>query len=275
LLIVLVFAFLIGPVNLFILGRKKRQIWLLWTVPLFSLLASVTVFGYSIFAEGWKGHTRTQSLTILDEFENLASTVGVTAFYCPLNPRDGLHFEYETECTPQVERYGYNGGSGRQIDWTEDQHLKSGWITSRVPAHLKLRKSQMRRETLVFSGTPGNLEVTNGFGVTIETLHYADAAGNVYYAENIPPGKKIQLESFDGQLSDEGDGPGLWRAWYEGDWLQATLALQKDPTNYLKPKCYIAVVKEPLFVEQALIRQKSPVLESVVYGISQGVSDAG
>jgi hypothetical protein len=65
--IVLIFTILIGPVNLYLLSRKKRQIWLLWTVPLLSLTASVIVFGYAALAEGWKGYSRIQSLTILDE----------------------------------------------------------------------------------------------------------------------------------------------------------------------------------------------------------------
>ena len=58
LLVVLLFAVLIGPANLFILSRKRRQIWLFWTVPLLSLLASVSVFGYAAFAEGWTGFAR-------------------------------------------------------------------------------------------------------------------------------------------------------------------------------------------------------------------------
>lgn len=278
LLIVLIFAILMGPANLFILSRKKRQIWLLWTVPVLSLTASAIVFGYAIFAEGWKGHTRTQSLTILDQRENLAATIGVAAFYCPLTPRDGLHFDYETECTVQVNRDMYRSGSsnGRQIDWSQDQHLTSGWVNARVPAHFKLRKSQMRREKIIFSGRqPLAVTALNGFGVPVETLYYADEEGTVYRAENIQPGAKVQMQRMDLSLPQNQEDSRLTRKFFESDWHGVIDSIVKEPVQYLRPNCYIAIVREPLFVEQALGRQKSEVFESVVYGISRGETDAG
>src|SRR5262249_176168 len=41
--VMLVFAILIGPVNIRVLTRKKRRIWLLWTVPAFSLLTCALI----------------------------------------------------------------------------------------------------------------------------------------------------------------------------------------------------------------------------------------
>lgn len=278
LLIVLIFAILMGPANLFILSRKKRQIWLLWTVPALSLTASAIVFGYAVVAEGWKGHTRSQTLTILDQRENLATTIGIAAFYCPLTPRDGLHFDYETECTLQVSRDMHHGSSnnGRQVDWTEDQHLTSGWVTARVPAHFKLRKSQMRREKIVFSGrTPLPVNALNGFGVPVETLYYADGQGTVYRAENIQPGAKIQMQPLDLSLTQTQQDPHFARKFFEGDWHSVINEILKNPVHYLRPNDYIAIVREPLFVEQALGRQKSEAFESVIYGINQEEADAG
>lgn len=274
LLIVLIFAVLIGPANLFVLTRKKRQIWLLWTVPLLSIIASVIVFGYATFAEGWKGFSRTMSVTILDEHTNIASTIGVAAFYCPLTPMDGLHFDYETECTPQVER-GYGSGRPRSVDWTDDQHLKSGWVSARVPTHFKVRKSQMRREKIVFSGQSDRLEALNGLGVPVKALYYADAQGNLYAAENIQPGAKIQLNRMNETLPDRSSEVYLLRNLFVADWIHAANTMTKEPYKYLRPNSYIAIVTEPLFVEQALKKQASEAIESVIYGISRGVANAG
>lgn len=276
LLIILIFAILMGPINLFILARKKRQIWLLWTVPVLSLTASIIIFGYATLAEGWKGSSRTLSLTILDENENLASTVGITAFYCPLTPREGLHFDYETECTAQMARYHGDSTRGRTIDWTEDQHLKSGWIASRIPTHFKLRKSQMRREKMIFSARDAqSCQALNGFGVPVETLYYADGQGNLYHAENIQPGAKVTLQRLEQPPLDGAPDPRLARDIFQTDWLASANGIMKDPAKYLRPNCYIAIVKEPLFVEKALKKPLSEVFESVIYGISQGVNNAG
>lgn len=276
LLIILVFAILMGPANLFILSRKKRQIWLLWTVPVLSLTASIIIFGYATLAEGWKGYSRTLALTVLDEKANLASTIGITAFYCPLNPREGLHFDYETECTAQVERYSGDNTRGRSIDWTEDQHLKSGWIASRIPAHFKLRKSQMRREKMIFTHTaPQQCQALNGFGVLVEKLVYADAAGNLYSAQNIEPGAKIQLQPLDQPRLNGPQDPRMARDKFQADWPAGAKEMMDDPAKFLQPNCYIAIVKEPLFIEKALQKPMSEVFESVIYGISEGASNAG
>jgi hypothetical protein len=134
-ILVLVFAIVIGPLNLLILSRKKRRIWILWTVPAISLVTCLAVSAYALFSEGLRAYFRTEGFTILDETSHRATTIGMTAFYSALTPGGGLHFGYETELTPQVELgYGYQDSRSRSVNWTNDQHLSSGWITARVPA---------------------------------------------------------------------------------------------------------------------------------------------
>src|SRR5207244_58111 len=101
-IIMITFAMLIGPVNFFLLSRMKRLIWIPWTIPAIALVTCVAVFGYATFGEGWGGHSRTETLTILDEHSHRATTIGWTGFYTPLTPGDGLHFNSETELIPQL-----------------------------------------------------------------------------------------------------------------------------------------------------------------------------
>lgn len=272
LVIVLVFTIVVGPVNIFVLSRKKRQIWLLWTVPAMSIVTSVVVFGYATFAEGWSGYSRIESLTILDESANCASTVGIAAFYCPLTPREGLHFDYETECTPQVDRNRWNGGNGRTVDWSADQHLSAGWVKSRVPSHFKLRKSQMRRERMVFSREGDSYTALNGFGVAVERLYYCGPDGRVYTAKEVAPGAKVSL-----QPADDVREPNavLLADFFERDWHAAILEIDTQPTKYLRPNCYLAVAAEPLFVERPLKKLKREITHGVVFGICQEDANAG
>ena len=197
-LLMLLFAVAIGPVNLIVLSRKKRRLWMLWTIPVISLLTCVAVFAYATFAEGWNRHGRTEGLTILDERIHRATTIGWTAFYASLTPGDGLHFGYETELTPQghnVERFGMpNTGTVRTIDWTKDQHLQSGWMTARVPAHFMLRKSEVRRERVtVRTEANGQLKIVNGLGVNIRQFWLADRNGTIHTALNIRAGAEAEL----------------------------------------------------------------------------------
>src|SRR5438034_7340094 len=83
-----------------ILNRHNRRIWMLWTVPVVSFFTCVLVFGFMVVTEGWQGHVVLASVTLLDEVEKRATTMGRTAFYSPLTPGDGLRFSPETEVSP-------------------------------------------------------------------------------------------------------------------------------------------------------------------------------
>ena len=194
-LLMLLFAVAIGPVNLIALSRKKRRIWMFWTTPVISLMTCFAVLVYATFAEGWDRHARTEGLTILDERTHRATTIGWTAFYSSLTPSDGLHFSYETELTPQIASREI-GGTPRSVDWTHDQHLESGWMTARVPAHFMLRKSEVRRERVtVRRGTNNRLSVVNGLGAEIRQFWLADKDGTVYFGVDIPAGAETELSS--------------------------------------------------------------------------------
>jgi hypothetical protein len=196
-LLMVVFSIVIGPANLWLLGRKDRRIWLLWTVPSISFLTCLAVFGFMLIAEGWHGSLRTACITLLDDTTHRATSFGWTACYSPLTPSDGLHFSPDTEVTWQkgLEMYSYeNGNSSCTIDWTQDQHLASGWVTARVPSHFKVRKSEVRRERLgVSRGKEGSLLVTNGLGADVKELRLVDEKGQVWTAENIPVGNRVAL----------------------------------------------------------------------------------
>ena len=190
--LMLLFALVIGPVNLIVLSRKNRRIWLLWTTPVISLVTCLAVFAYATFAEGWKRQIRTEGLTILDERVRRATTIGWTAFYSALTPSEGLHFGYETELTPAPQSMITN--SPRTVDWTHDQHLASGWVTARVPSHFMVRKSETRRERItVRRGTNADLRIVNGLGADINQFWLADKDGIIYSASAISAGEEAKL----------------------------------------------------------------------------------
>jgi hypothetical protein len=195
--LMLLFAITIGPVNLWLLGRKDRRIWMLWTVPTISGATCLAVFGYMLISEGWNGHLRTEAITLLDETTQRATTYGWTAFYAPLTPGDGLHFTPNTELMWQksLDFYYRNpGGNACSIDWTKDQHLDSGWVSARVPSHFRLRKSESRPERLrVTRGKEGSLLVSSALGANLKSLWLADKEGNVYSAEDVPTDSQVAL----------------------------------------------------------------------------------
>jgi hypothetical protein len=274
--LMLLFTLLIGPINLYVLALQKRRIWMLWTVPVISLLTCASVFGYMLLAEGWQGYVRTEGLTILDESAHRATTIGWTAFYSPMTPGDGLHFSYDTELVPQImeEPYRRSGGTARTLDWTSDQHLASGWVSARIPAHFVLRKSEVRRERVTVSrARDGTLTMVNGLGAEISQFWFADQQGRIHSAQHVPPGSQVALRSTGEELEADARPENL-RQLYAGDWSFQIHQPGRNPQSYLRPGCYVAVLEATPFIEEGLTKVKTRKCRSVVYGILRDFPDA-
>lgn len=264
-LLVLLFAIVIGPVNLYLLSKKKKRMWMLWTVPLVSILASLSVFAYAFLAEGWQGQVRIASVTLLDEATHRATTIGMLGLYSPLTPREGLHFDYETELTP-IGMEDWRGGSPRTIDWSEDQHFDKGWVSARVPAIFRVRKSSMARQRVQI-GTDGNggLTAVNGLGSDILQLWYADGNGKIYCAENIEAGAKTVMKS-DGKTVKAELNNSKWREILAANWSHNSANIINNPNDYLMRDHYLAVLKEEIFIEQPMENVKTVQCQSIVIG---------
>ncbi|MEM9416638.1 MAG: hypothetical protein AAGA29_14350 [Planctomycetota bacterium] len=272
LIMMVLFAIIIGPVNLIVLHRLRRRLWTLWTVPAMSLLFSATVFGYAILSEGWGAVGRSASVTLLDENTMQASTIGLQGFYAPLTPSDGLHFERNTEVSAQIaEDYGYSrsGSSTRTIDWTHDQHLANGWVSARVPAHFQIRKSETRRERLELTrNEDGSYTVVNGLGAAIISLTVADTAGHTYTAGPIPAGGSGTLVK-DVGLPGEPDGRTvLEQLRWGGSWGGVQRLTDGSHRNLrVGPGTYYAVLEGTPFMEIGLDNLSEHRSTSAVIGL--------
>ena len=275
LVMMVLFAVIIGPVNLVVLHRLNRRLWTLWTVPAMSLLFSATVFGYAMFSEGWDAIGRSASVTVLDENTLHASTIGLQGYYCPLTPGDGLHFERDTEVTAQIGDDGMYGptsrSSARTIDWTHDQHLANGWVSSRVPAHFRIRKSESRRERLdVTRNDDGSYTVVNGLGAAITDLAVADTAGRLYTAGRIPAGGSAALLR-DPNPPDTEDPPPLQDSLRDGrpwEWVNRLASGGRGPYP-VTPGTYHAVLEGTPFMETGLDNLGEHRSTSMVIGLMQ------
>jgi hypothetical protein len=263
--LMLAFVFLIGPINFFWLARPGKKIRMLWTVPVISLFTCLAVSGFALFGEGVKATTRTEVFTILDEAAHRATTIGWMAFYSPVTPGDGLHFNYDTELIP-LGLFEWNSGNNRSMDFSKDQQLESGWIAARIPTFFKFRKSELRRERLTVTPTPGNhFSVVNGLGAKIEKLWYADHTGRVHSTEGIEAGAQANLKN---AMVNATGGPEAFREILrEHDWLERMNFVSQNAERFLMPGTYLALLDRAPFVEPGLSNVKEHKARTLVFGI--------
>jgi hypothetical protein len=268
-IMMIVFVIVIGPLNLIWLSRRKKKIWLLWTVPAISLLTTLAVSSFAFFSEGLGATARTEAMTILDEVSHRATSIGWIGFYSPVTSGEGLRFNYDTELNPRMYwDFRYGDGPIRTIDWTHDQHLASGWINARVPVYFTFRKSEARRERLtVRKGENGSIRLVNGLGADIRQLWWADKTGELYTATNIHAGAEAQLTPIN--LKASGAVSRL-RDVYSGNWLEMFNNMEVSPREALAAGCYLATLDASPFVEEGLRDVKTRKVKTWVYGIQDG-----
>lgn len=277
--LVLLFGICIGPVNLWLLSKYKRRIWLWWNVPAISLLTCLTVFGYSIASEGWTSHGKTASLTVLDERSHRATTFGYVSFYSPLTPSSGPHFHTDTEVTllntemNYYRRYGSMGSNTlHTVDWTADQHLRSGWVTARVPTYFQIRKNEDRRERLsVEKNADGTLKIVNALGADIRRLCLADSSGRIFETTDIPAGAERTLTADKNKTASNNVDFVPGKISLVSSWLHTFRGINDAwiLSDVISPGTYIALLDQSPFIERPLEGATVEDTAAIVYGISK------
>lgn len=268
LLLMLLFVLLIGPVNIVVLAKMNRRIWLLWTIPSLSFLFCIIVFVHSLLAEGITSTVRIEGITMLDQAEHRAVSLGIAAYYCPLTPGDGLHFPYEYEVSPVLRPVRWQDqGTTKRIDDTRDQHFKSGWITARIPSHFYIRSHEPRRERIEFErNMEGGLTAVNGLGADISLLIAADAEGRIYSARMVKAGARIQMDPAENTFGTTAVELTPRSIYAMGAWYDYIKDISKKPESMLIPGSYYAELDSAPFIREGLSGRAHRKHRSVVFG---------
>ena len=190
--LITVFAVLIGPVNYFYL-RRKRLLWLLLvTVPAMALATSLLLLGYSVAAHGFSIRSRIRDLTVLDQKSHSAVIVARLSLFAGVAPARGMQFSPETAVYPVFPPTAEPGAFA--VDWTGGQSLTSGWLFSRTRTQfLTIRHAEQQARVDVKPRQEGGLAIVNGLPWELEAVLVADASGQLLSARNVLPGATESL----------------------------------------------------------------------------------
>ena len=196
LVLITVFTLVIGPLNFFILNRRKQLYLLLVTVPVLAALTSVSLFVYAMLSDGLNVKARLRSLTLLDQKNHEAVSVSRGGFYAGLAPTAGLKFSPETLVLPIWP--GVETPAPSDIDWSNGQHFASSWLRSRTPTQFVFRSNRVERGRLEISTIPGRseeLQVANGFSWDIGEIVVCDQSKTLFFGQDLRAGSTTVLHA--------------------------------------------------------------------------------
>jgi hypothetical protein len=192
-LLISVFAIVIGPVNYFVVLRRKQLYLLVVTIPVIAFITSVTLLGYVLIADGFRVQSRLRSFTLLDQGAKRAVSFNRISLYAGLAPSAGLRFSPETAVIPiWKDDVGLESGA---IDWTETQSLTGGWLHSRTRTQFETLAHRDERGRVEFSSPLADAppEASNGLALEIDALVVRDEQGRLFSGRTIPAGGSQKL----------------------------------------------------------------------------------
>ncbi len=199
LMLITLFVLAIGPLNYWLLRRKRKLHLLVLTVPVGAGAVTGLMLLYALVADGLSTRVRVRSLTQIDQRRGHAVCFSRLSYYAGLAPADGLRFPEDVAIYPfeygAYYRYYRRRNSEREIVWDDGQRLTKGWISSRTPMQLLTVRSRPseRGLTLLDDGGSGQPRVLNRLGTPIRHLFVRLPSGDCGRAEDVGAGATVEL----------------------------------------------------------------------------------
>jgi len=198
LVLISLFAVVIGPVNYIFLRKKKRLYLLLVTVPVGAGLVTLALLNYALISDGLGVRARVRSYAEIDQTTERAVSWSRQTYYAGLAPSGGLGFPTGAAIYP-LEYYPSNRRrqrrSDRWLDWDEEQRLTSGYLGARSTAQFMVVQSHRSRRGLDIiepADQKNALRVTNKLDAGVAKVLICDSAGRYHWAENVETGEEFR-----------------------------------------------------------------------------------
>jgi hypothetical protein len=183
----------IGPVNYWLLRRRKSLYLLVVTVPLSAAAVTGVLFGYGLLADGLGTRVRVRSVTRVDP-RGEAVTWSRLSYYAGIAPSEGLTFSPQTAVYPILNKpeFDYSGVAWKRLLWDRQQRLVQGWLDARTPTqYLTIRSGPTSSRLKVTQAGPGGAglpAINNRLGTPIERVVLRGLDGKYYLADDVAEG---------------------------------------------------------------------------------------
>lgn len=187
--LITLFVIVIGPLNYWLLWRRRQLHLLVLTTPLVALAATLGLAAYASVADGFGVKARAHSVTLLDQASGEAATWARVSHYVATTPEELPSVPDDTAIypiEPVWEAAFADPDADLAVAWEGNrQVLKSGWTPSRSAVQHLLVRSHRTDKRLDLTGQGASIRVANRFGTPLDLLVVRNDAGEWLMTEQL------------------------------------------------------------------------------------------
>lgn len=268
---IVAFIILAGPVNIIVLDRMNRRLWLLWTTPVISLIFSVILLATFVLNEGLYRRGAFAEYTYLNELTGRAAVLGRAGFYCPISPSEGLNYSAEVEACPLALSENISAVRGERFEMTgAGWRFSPGLVVPRIPSLVNLRASVASGKRQVsFYKKDGQYHAVNLLGVPLQRLEMTSPDWKRYSSSGtVGAGEEVVLVQSATVSPSAPVSTSLRRLFTDRGWFNAVGGMSSQEQSWLAtPGHYVARADKTLFLEPGC-KVKERREGAMVYGLS-------
>ncbi|MBK1791724.1 hypothetical protein [Persicirhabdus sediminis] len=201
-IILVLFALIVGPVNFFCFAKKGKRHRLFITTPAISIIASLLMIALILIIDGINGKGARVALVEVDPANHQFI---IQQDQCL---RAGVLVEARGEIADDVfispikmpvsdwTRVSSMNESSLRLKYADSENgkqLSGDWLLSRSDLGFYLEQQMPTRAKVELSHNNGQPAATSSFDKVLNEFCYRDAEGQVWWAKSLTPGKLTQL----------------------------------------------------------------------------------
>lgn len=207
LLALIIFAIVVGPINLFLWANKKRRHRLFVTTPIISIAASLLLIGFIVVRDGFGGDgARAIAIEVGDSDDKSAVIIQEQFSRTGILFSAGFELDGDSVLNSIVapatdlnrdDSVNSTGAYNLVFEQTkEGWDLNGNLFQSRSEQAQLLRAVVPSRERLdLLPGNSGSPRLVSSFSYPLTNIYYLDGEGTVWEASGISPGETVTMSA--------------------------------------------------------------------------------
>jgi hypothetical protein len=189
LIFVVIFASLLGPVNFYLAARRKRHAQILWTTPLFSLIAGIVLACVIVFSDGFGGTGHRMAVVMTYPADLSMLTVQEQVARCGILFSRTFPFpSIQTMLRLVVEEDNRPNSGSYHL---ESERMSGDWFRGGTFTGQRLLRAESSRSRIEVTHDGTNPPVMHSsLPVPLKKVFYCDASNNLWRLENLGVGER-------------------------------------------------------------------------------------